>query len=674
MKQEKRQIIKGLPRRILLMLLDCGLIVLCYYLAILLRFDGTDSEIPVQALRAEVIRAMSPMLPYVLIIYMVVFWFGGLYEIMWEYAGMRDLARLTCLSGLATGFILLFDLLFRSRPISGAVLIIGAVFNTAAIAGVRFLWRFLRTLTRMRAKPAGTHKNNTAARNAAPLLIVGAGNAGAWAVNLCKSKNATFGNPVVIVDDDLTKKGLRVQGVPVRGTISDIPELVRKYHIVEIIIAITTLKGERLQEVINLCNSTHCRVRMLSDPQAVDASGKPMVAGLRELNTSDFLSRDEVQLNNVQISEYLHDKIVLVTGGGGSIGSELCRQIMRYRPRQLLIFDIYENCAYELEMELRNKYGSDAPMVTLIGSIRDIKRLDEVFETYHPSVVFHAAAHKHVPLMEVSPAEAVKNNVFGTKNLLTSAANHGVERFVQLSTDKAVNPTNVMGCTKRICEMLIQTFAQHTTMKCMAVRFGNVLGSHGSVIPLFEEQIKNGGPVTITHPDIVRYFMTIPEAAQLVLQAGGLAQSGSIYVLDMGEPVKIMDLATRLIRFYGYEPNVNMEIKITGLRPGEKLYEELMLDSEQDKMSKTAHNKIFIAPPMEIDLAAFYDELQNLHHYAEHNDDGVVESLQRIVRSYHPNRVLHEDHTVSAARGNTEIYEKADLEKAMAAQSATGGQ
>ena len=399
MKQEKRQIIKGLPRRILLMLLDCGLIVLCYYLAILLRFDGTDSEIPVQALRAEVIRAMSPMLPYVLIIYMVVFWFGGLYEIMWEYAGMRDLARLTCLSGLATGFILLFDLLFRSRPISGAVLIIGAVFNTAAIAGVRFLWRFLRTLTRMRAKPAGTHKNNTAARNAVPLLIVGAGNAGAWAVNLCKSKNATFGNPVVIVDDDLTKKGLRVQGVPVRGTISDIPELVRKYHIVEIIIAITTLKGERLQEVINLCNSTHCRVRMLSDPQAVDASGKPMVAGLRELNTSDFLSRDEVQLNNVQISEYLHDKIVLVTGGGGSIGSELCRQIMRYRPRQLLIFDIYENCAYELEMELRNKYGSDAPIVTLIGSIRDIKRLDEVFETYHPSVVFHAAAHKHVPLM-----------------------------------------------------------------------------------------------------------------------------------------------------------------------------------------------------------------------------------------------------------------------------------
>ena len=657
MQQDSKQIIKGLPRRIALMLLDCGLIVLCYWLAVMLRFDSGDAY-----KRVLTIRAMAPMLAYVLPIYMIVFWFGGLYEIMWEYAGMRDLARLTCLSGLATGVIMLFDLFYHSRPISGAVLIFGAVFNTAAIAGVRFLWRFSRTL-----HDACVNKPE----DDTPLLIVGAGNAGAWAVNLCKNKNQSFGNPVCLVDDDLTKKGLRVQGVPVRGTISDIRELVRKYHIVEIIIAITTLKGERLNEVINLCNSTHCRVRMLSDPQAVDANGKPVVAGLRELNTSDFLSRDEVQLNSAQISEYLHDKVVLVTGGGGSIGSELCRQIMRYRPRQLLIFDIYENCAYELEMELRNKYGADINVVTLIGSIRDIKRLDEVFETYHPSVVFHAAAHKHVPLMEVSPAEAVKNNVFGTKNLLTSAAEHGVERFVQLSTDKAVNPTNVMGCTKRICEMLIQTFAKNTSMKCMAVRFGNVLGSHGSVIPLFEEQIKNGGPVTITHPDIVRYFMTIPEAAQLVLQAGGLAQSGSIYVLDMGEPVKIMDLATRLIRFYGYEPNVNMEIKVTGLRPGEKLYEELMLDSEQDRMTKTAHDKIFIAPPMQIDLAAFYEELQNLRHDAEHNDEGVVLSLQRMVGTYHPNRVVNEDHTVSAAHGNTETIDKEELQKALDEQHST---
>ena len=647
MQQDSKQIIKGLPRRILLMLLDCGLIVFCYWLAVMLRFDSGEAY-----QRAEVLRAMAPMLYYALPIYMIVFWFGGLYEIMWEYAGMRDLARLTCLSGLATGLIMLFDLFYRSRPISGSVLIFGAVFNTAAIAGVRFLWRLIKTVRGARA-----HRPESRT----PLLIVGAGNAGAWAVNLCKNKNQSFGDPICIVDDDLTKKGLRVQGVPVRGTISDIPELVRKYHIMEIVIAITTLKGDRLSEIINLCNSTHCRVRMLSDPQAVDENGNPVAAGFRELNTADFLSRDEIQLNNAQISEYLHDKVVLVTGGGGSIGSELCRQIMRYQPRRLLIFDIYENCAYELETELRNKYGADAPVVTLVGSIRDKERLDEVFDSYQPSVVFHAAAHKHVPLMEISPAEAVKNNVFGTKNLLTSAAEHGVERFVQLSTDKAVNPTNVMGCTKRLCEMLIQSFDSGTDMKCMAVRFGNVLGSHGSVIPLFEEQIKRGGPVTITHPEIVRYFKTITEAAQLVLQAGGLAKGGSIYVLDMGKPVKIMDLANRLIRFYGYEPGVNMEVKITGLRPGEKLYEELLMDTEQDKMRKTAHDKIFIAPPMQIDLADFYTGLQDLQQAAHHNDDAVVECLQHMVPSYHPNRRVREDHTVEAAVGNTGLFSRDEV-------------
>ena len=323
MQQDSKQIIKGLPRRILLMLLDCGLIVFCYWLAVMLRFDSGEAY-----QRAEVLRAMAPMLYYALPIYMIVFWFGGLYEIMWEYAGMRDLARLTCLSGLATGLIMLFDLFYRSRPISGSVLIFGAVFNTAAIAGVRFLWRLIKTVRGARA-----HRPESRT----PLLIVGAGNAGAWAVNLCKNKNQSFGDPICIVDDDLTKKGLRVQGVPVRGTISDIPELVRKYHIMEIVIAITTLKGDRLSEIINLCNSTHCRVRMLSDPQAVDENGNPVAAGFRELNTADFLSRDEIQLNNAQISEYLHDKVVLVTGGGGSIGSELCRQIMRYQPRRLLI-------------------------------------------------------------------------------------------------------------------------------------------------------------------------------------------------------------------------------------------------------------------------------------------------------------------------------------------------
>ena len=591
--------VKGLPRKLLLLATDMGLLVFSYYIAILLRFAESDEsgKIP------QVVATMAHHLPWMLAIYAVVFWLGGLYEVMWQYAGVRDLARVVMLACIATGFLLIGNQLVEG-VLYRTVLVIGAILSMAMIGGIRMLWRLVR-FTLFRPDAA---KNRNAEN---PLLVVGAGNAGAWAVNLCKQRSS-FGYPVVMVDDDPAKRNLRVQGVPVRGSISDIPELVRKYDIREIVIAITSLRGERLQQVVNICNSCHCRVRMLNDPQAVDENGNVQGASLRELNTSDFLSRDEVHLDTEEIHKYLTDKVVLVTGGGGSIGSELCRQIIRYRPKQLLIFDIYENCAYELEMELRNKIGRDLPIVTLVGSIRDKHRLDEVMDIYHPQVVFHAAAHKHVPLMEISPAEAVKNNVLGTKNLLTSASTHGVERFVQLSTDKAVNPTNVMGCTKRICEMLIQTFAQNTTMKCMAVRFGNVLGSHGSVIPLFESQIREGGPVTITHPDITRYFMTIPEAAQLVLEAGALARSGSIYVLDMGQPVKIMELAEKMIRFYGYEPGVNMEIRITGLRPGEKLYEELMMDTEADKMQRTDHNKIFVAPPLQIDLGVFYQQLLQL--------------------------------------------------------------
>ena len=469
-----------------------------------------------------------------------------------------------------------------------------------------------------------------------PVMIVGAGEAGAWAINVCKS-NKEYGHAVVAVDDDPAKLNQTIHGVPVKGTLEDIPELCKRYGIHSIIIAIPTLKGNRLSHVIDLCVSTHCAVQVLSDPQLV-GSGAPQQEVFRELNPADFLSREEVTLDTDKISGYLTGKTVLVTGGGGSIGSELCRQGMRFKPGKLLIFDIYENCAYELLMELQQKYGRDIPVTVLIGSIRDKKRLDEVFDTYHPTVVFHAAAHKHVPLMEVSPAEAVKNNVLGTKNLLVSASEHGVERFVQLSTDKAVNPTSVMGCTKRICEMLIQTFAGNTDMKCVAVRFGNVLGSHGSVIPLFEAQIKKGGPVTLTDPNIVRYFMTIPEAAQLVLQAGALAESGNIYVLDMGEPVRIMDLAKQLIRFYGYEPGVNMEIRIVGLRPGEKLYEELMMDEEQDKMRRTQHNKIFVASPRTIDLAEFYGQLQALEAAAAHNDEGVVRQLAAMIPTFTPTR------------------------------------
>ena len=602
-------------RKIAMFVLDVMLVILSVYLSMELRFE---MYIPYRHM-----ETMLRSLPLVVAVYMICYLIGGIYQIMWRYAGVRDTARLCLLSGVACGITLTANQ-FMNLGLFRGVLVLVALIATLAIGGVRMVWR---VFSKDRI-PGGLG-------DAMPVMIVGAGEAGAYAVNICNKNPKQMGKPVILVDDAKGKQGLRIQNVPVRGTTKDIPQLVTRYGIREIIVAIPSLgNGERMQRILELCNQSRCHTRILSEP--ADTTGVEGTPFIRELNISDFLSRDEIELDTESIAGYLSGKTVMVTGGGGSIGSEICRQIMRFKPKLLIIFEIYENCAYELEYELRQKYGNNCPVLTLIGSIRDRKRLDEVFEAYHPQVVFHAAAHKHVPLMERSPAEAIKNNVFGTRNLLEAASSHGVERLVQLSTDKAVNPTNVMGATKRITEMLIQRYGEKTSMKCMAVRFGNVLGSHGSVIPLMEAQIRKGGPVTVTHPDITRYFMTIPEAAQLVLQAGGIARSGSIFVLDMGEPVRIMDLAKKLIRAYGYEPNVDMPIKIIGLRPGEKLYEELLMDSERDKMTKTAHKKIFVANVDKVDDVQFEHMMTTLEEVIDNNDERAVEAIAGVVPTYHP--------------------------------------
>ena len=626
----KRLMNMGWLRKAGMFLLDIVLVILAVYLSMELRFEMYIPE--------RHMHTMFKALPMVVVVYMACYIVGGIYQIMWRYAGVRDVARLCVFSAIACGATLAINQFF-SLELFRSVLILTALLAMTAIGGSRMIWRV-----------CSKDRISGELGDAMPVMVVGAGEAGAYAVNICNKNPKRMGKPVILVDDAHNKQGLRIQNVPVRGTTKDIPKLVSRYGIREIIIAIPSLgTGKRMQQILELCNQTHCHTRIFSEPTDTDVAGGESTPFIRELNISDFLSRDEIELDMGSIAGYLSGKTVMVTGGGGSIGSELCRQIMRFKPKLLIIFEIYENCAYELMYDLRQRYGKDCPVITLIGSIRDKQRLDEVFDEYHPEVVFHAAAHKHVPLMELSPAEAIKNNVFGTRNLLESASAHGVERLVQLSTDKAVNPTNVMGATKRITEMLIQRYGEKTNMKCMAVRFGNVLGSHGSVIPLMESQIRRGGPVTVTHPDITRYFMTIPEAAQLVLQAGGIAKSGSIFVLDMGEPVRIMDLAEKLIRAYGYEPNVDMPIKIIGLRPGEKLYEELLMDSERDKMTRTAHKKIFVANVDKIDDAQYDHMMQVLQCVEDKNDERAVEAIAEIVPTYHPAKNRPENKPEQAA-------------------------
>ena len=619
------------PKRIVpLLALDSIIVLSSIALAAYLRFE--------LLIPRGVAADLLGYTPWLLLIYLVPIALSGVYSVMWRYAGGRQFLYQAVVIGLAGLLTLLINQLF-AWGISRTLLLMACLLAMALITASRLAARSYRA-----HQSSPDYRNNKAVKgNYKPLLIVGAGEAGNFIVAQSRRNPGIYGYPAALVDDSPLKQRMSVQGVPVRGRIDDIPRIVDERGIREIIIALPSVKGERIRQVVALCNATRCQVRIMSDPQGICEGTQQGMPPMREPNIADFLSREEVVIDTAHVSAYISGQTVLVTGGGGSIGSEICRQVMKFAPKQLLIFDIYENCAYELFIELQQLYGQACRVQVLIGSVREKERLDEIMAAYKPQVVFHAAAHKHVPLMEISPAEAVKNNVIGTLNVMECAEAHGVERFVMLSTDKAVNPTNIMGATKRIAEIMMQLFARSSRMRCMAVRFGNVLGSHGSVIPLFEHQIRCGGPVTLTHPDITRYFMTIPEAASLVLQAGSMEDSGRIYVLDMGEPVRIIDLAEKLIRFYGFEPSVTMAIQVTGLRPGEKLHEELLLVEEASGMTKTTHNKIMVAPPLQKDDLLLREQMARLRHSAFLEHERIDALLMEMLPNFRHETNGHSD-------------------------------
>ncbi len=546
---------------------------------------------------------------------------SGLYSIIFSSASIIDALRLC----FAIFCILVANIIYTA--LSGRD-VIG--FSTCFVyASFLFLFTGMTRFYK-RAFNVGKYYISTNVEKKKRVMVVGAGKSGATLIAEMQSSDKTDFVPVCAIDDDPEKIGKSVCGVKVVGSTYEIKKYAKKYSVNEIHVTMPSVDKRRLSKIIARCNDAGCPVKILPGLYQL-ADGQVSVSSMREVDIQDLLGRDPVTVDINEIIGYIEDKTVLVTGGGGSIGSELCRQIASHNPKRLIILDIYENNAYNIEQELKRKLRN-LDLVTLIASVRDYGKMKDVFAKYRPQIVFHAAAHKHVPLMETSPNEAVKNNVFGTFNVARCADACGVETFVQISTDKAVNPTNVMGATKRICEMIIQAFGRHSKTKFVAVRFGNVLGSNGSVIPLFKQQIKEGGPVTVTHKDIIRYFMTIPEAVSLVLQAGAYAKGGQIFVLDMGEPVRIYDLAYNLIKLSGFKPDVDIKIECTGLRPGEKLYEERLMDEEG--MQKTPNGLINIAQPLKFDEPSFWNHLNELYEAAYAETDEMKRLVRNIVPTY----------------------------------------
>lgn len=618
MGETKKDRIQLLVRRFFLFLTDTFLLNACVYLSLIMRFDVGIVSIEPQYISNYV----ENMLSYT-IMSLLIFWLFRLYHSLWQYASIAEVYR------IAEACIIVEVVHFLSNKIAGNMLPRSCYFNAAiyliiAICASRFMYRMIRTVL-------NKYRNIKTSNN---VMIIGAGEA--TNVIMREIQNSSYlanSNIACIIDDDRRKVGKYIRGVKVIGTRDKIKEAAKLYDIDEIIFAIPSASNEVKRDILNICKETDCTLKILPGVyQMVD--GEINVNSIRNVDVLDLLGRDPIEVDIESIMGYVKDKVIMVTGGGGSIGSELCRQLVSHKPKQLIIFDIYENNAYDIQQELKINYP-DANVVTLIGSIRNVSRLESVFAQYKPDIVYHAAAHKHVPLMEVSPDEAVKNNVVGTWNVARMADKYGVKKFVMISTDKAVNPTNVMGATKRICEMIVQTYNEISKTDFVAVRFGNVLGSNGSVIPLFKRQIEAGGPVTVTDPNIIRYFMTIPEAVSLVLQAGAYAKGGEIFILDMGEPVKIDDLAKNLIRLSGYTLGVNMEIKYTGLRPGEKLYEELLM--KEEGLQETDNKLIHIGKPIEFDKENFFDNLEKLKEEAYSETGNIRESLKKVVDTYHPN-------------------------------------
>ena len=644
---QKRKIAHWKVISLYLIIYDLITLNFSFFFGLWIRFDLQFTKIP-----AEFLMPFLKFAPIYSVFCLSVFWFLHLYNSLWRFASYSELNRILVASLVTVLFhIAGMSLLFGRMPIS--YYLVGAVMQVLFLTAARFGYRFIN-LERSRRRQVQKADRN--------VMVIGAGAAGQVILRELNNTAQIAYKACCVIDDNPNKWGRYIENVPIVGGREAIQENVSKYQIDEIMLAIPSASAADRSEILELCKETRCELKQLPGIYQL-AKGEVLLSKMQAVAVEDLLGRGPIQVNMDEIYSHLQGKVILVTGGGGSIGSELCRQIAAHAPRQLIILDIYENNAYEIEQELRTKYQNQLNLVVLIGSVRDNRRLNMVFSQYHPEIVFHAAAHKHVPLMEESPNEAIKNNVIGTYLTCRAALWYGAKRFVLISTDKAVNPTNIMGASKRLCEMIIQSmdhiskterwdllpalqgasrYAEAVSgqsvpaggTQFVAVRFGNVLGSNGSVIPLFKRQIERGGPVTVTHPDIVRYFMTISEAVSLVLQAGTYARGGEIFVLDMGQPVKIDTLARNLIKLSGYKPDVDIQVKYIGLRPGEKLYEEKLMAEEG--MKKTQNKLIHIGKPIPFDLERFFQQLQQLDAACAENSDRIVELVEEVVPTFHP--------------------------------------